>query len=183
MAGIGPDASLSAMMRISVTQDGLTDPEGRRLRCALGRGGIAPAKREGDGVTPAGAWPMRRVLYRADRLSRPQTALPAAPIAEYDGWCDDPADPAYNRPVKRPYAASHEAMWREDGLYDVVVVLGHNDDPPVPGAGSAIFLHVARPDYGPTEGCVALALPDLLDLLKRCGPETVLAVAAPQPPE
>ncbi|MCR9219442.1 MAG: L,D-transpeptidase family protein [Alphaproteobacteria bacterium] len=170
-------------MRISVTEDGLRAPDGRRLRCALGRGGIARAKREGDGVTPAGAWPMRRVLYRADRLSRPETALPTAPIAEDDGWCDDPADAAYNRPIKRPYAASHEAMWREDGLYDVVVVLGHNDDPPAPGAGSAIFLHVARPDYGPTEGCVALALPDLLDLLKRCGPETALAVEAAQPPE
>lgn len=149
---------------------------GRQLRCAVGRGGIAPAKREGDGVTPVGRWPLRRVLYRADRLAEPQTQLACAAIRPDDGWCDDPADPAYNRPVRLPYAASHERMTREDGLYDVVVVLGHNDDPVVPGAGSAIFLHVARDDFGPTEGCVALALPDLLALLREAGPDSAVEV-------
>ena len=100
----------------------------------------------------------------------PATALPVRPLAEDDGWCDDPAHPDYNRPVKRPFPASHEAMWRDDHLYDIVVVLGHNDDPPRPPLGSAIFLHLAKPDYAPTEGCIALARPDL---------EAVLALAAP----
>ena len=162
---------------IVVRQDGWLEADGRRWRCALGRGGVRHDKREGDGATPVGRFPMRRLLYRRDRFATPPaTALPCAAIARDDGWCDDPADPDYNWPVRLPYPASHEHLWREDGLYDVVVVLGHNDDPPVPGLGSAIFLHVARPDYGPTEGCVALALNDLLDLLRDCGPATVLTV-------
>lgn len=138
-------------------------------RCAIGRGGIGAKGGEGDGITPIGTFPIRRVLYRSDRLS-PQTKLAASPIAQDDGWCDAPDDPNYNRPVKLPYDASHERMWREDRLYDVVVVLGYNDDPVIAGKGSAIFLHVAQPDYGPTEGCVALALPELLAVLEKLSP-------------
>ncbi len=165
---------------ISVTADGWLEAGNRRWRCALGHGGIRGDKREGDGATPVGSFPLRRLLYRRDRISEaPNTALPAAPIARDDGWCDDTSDPAYNRPVRLPHAASHEKLWREDGLYDLVVVLGHNDDPPVPGMGSAIFLHVARPDYAPTEGCVALARDDLLELLESCGTDTVLTVRDP----
>jgi L,D-peptidoglycan transpeptidase YkuD (ErfK/YbiS/YcfS/YnhG family) len=141
-----------------------------RFRCALGRGGLKAEKREGDGATPIGAWPMRRLLYRADRLGRPATRLPFIELEPEDGWCDDPADPAYNRPVRRPYPGRHERLWREDDLYDLVVVLGHNDDPVVAGHGSAIFLHVARPDYEPTEGCVALAAADLLRVLAEAAP-------------
>jgi L,D-peptidoglycan transpeptidase YkuD (ErfK/YbiS/YcfS/YnhG family) len=124
---------------------------------------VVPAadKREGDGASPAGVWPIRRVLYRPDRGSAPTTALPVAAISEDDGWCDAPEDPAYNRPVKLPYPASAERMWRDDHLYDLVVILGHNDDPPVAGLGSAIFLHLAKPDYAPTHGCVAVARADL----------------------
>ena len=139
---------------------------GRRYRCALGRGGISTAKREGDGATPAGSWPLRRLLYRSDRLVAPAGKLPAAVLSSDDGWCDDPDDAAYNCQVMLPHA----------GRCDVIVVLGYNDDPPVPGLGSAIFFHVARPDYGPTEGCVALARDDLLAVLASCGPETVMTI-------
>jgi len=166
-------------MEITVFADGRLEWPGGAFRCVLGRGGVKADKREGDGATPVGTYPLRRVLWRADRLERPETGLPAAPIAPDDGWCDDPADPAYNRPVTRPYPASHEELWREDGVYDVIVVLGHNDDPVVPGLGSAVFMHVARPDREPTAGCVALPLPDLLRLLKDCGPDTVLRVSLP----
>lgn len=141
-----------------------------RLRCALGAAGVTGVKREGDKATPAGRFPLRRVLYRPDRLAAPQTALPVAPIRPQDGWCDAPGDPRYNEPVTLPYAASHERLWRDDRLYDIVVILGYNDAPPIAGKGSAIFLHVARPDYAPTEGCVALALADLEAVLARCGP-------------
>ena len=133
---------------------------GGEVPCVLGRGGIRAEKREGDGATPVGRFPLRRVLWRADRLTPPETALPLHPIAEHDGWCDAPDDPNYNRLVKLPYAAGHEKMWRDDALYDLVVVLGYNDDPVTPGRGSAIFLHVAKPDYAPTHGCVALAKED-----------------------
>jgi L,D-peptidoglycan transpeptidase YkuD (ErfK/YbiS/YcfS/YnhG family) len=152
---------------------------GRALPCAIGRGGIGDKRGEGDGITPVGRWPLRRVLYRADRLDKVETTLNCAAIGADDGWCDDPADPAYNRPIRLPYPASHEKMSRDDGLYDVVVVLGHNDDPVVPGAGSAIFLHVARDDYGPTEGCVALALGNLLTVLKTAQPGSAVDVRAP----
>lgn len=152
--------------------------EDRIYRCALGRAGVGAEKREGDGVTPAGRFALRRVLYRPDRLARPPvTALPVSPLRPDDGWCDDPRDLQYNRQIKLPYAANHETLWRDDGLYDVVVVLGHNDDPPQPGRGSAIFLHVVRPDYGPTEGCVAIALDDLLAVLAVCGPDDYISVS------
>lgn len=163
-------------MEITVTPDGRLTWPGASVRCALGRGGVCIDKREGDGGTPAGLWPLRRVLWRADRLDRPRTALAVAAIAVDDGWCDDPGDPAYNQPVRTPYPVSHEALWRDDGVYDVIVVLGHNDDPVVPGLGSAVFLHVARPDWEPTAGCVALALPDLLHLLADCDAGTVMRV-------
>lgn len=143
-------------------------------RAAVGRCGIAPKRAEGDGISPLGCWPIRRVLYRADRLAAPVSVFPTSAIAPEDGWCDAPAHPDYNRPVTLPFAASHEEMWRADGLYDVVVVLGHNDDPVVPGAGSAVFLHVAGADYGPTAGCAALTLSDLLEFLALAGPETRL---------
>jgi L,D-peptidoglycan transpeptidase YkuD (ErfK/YbiS/YcfS/YnhG family) len=140
----------------------------------VGRGGIAVKGGEGDGISPLGCWPIRRVLYRADRLAPPATVFAVAPIAPEDGWCDAPDHALYNRPVRLPFAASHEEMWRADALYDLVVVLGHNDDPVVPGAGSAVFLHVARPDYGPTAGCAALARADLLEFLALAGAETRL---------
>lgn len=147
--------------------------------CALGRGGVRADKREGDGATPLGTFPLRRLWYRADRLDVPSVAgLPTRVIRREDGWCDDSASPQYNQPVTLPHAARHERLWRDDALYDLVVELGYNDAPIVPGAGSAIFLHVARPDYGPTEGCVAVARADLLRLLAGAGTDTRLRVVA-----
>jgi L,D-peptidoglycan transpeptidase YkuD (ErfK/YbiS/YcfS/YnhG family) len=148
----------------------------RDWRCAIGPAGVIADKREGDGATPLGCFPLRRVLYRPDRLAQPETLLPVTPLAPEDGWCDDPHDAAYNTQVRLPFAASHERLWRDDGIYDAIVILGHNDDPPRPGAGSAIFLHIARDDYAPTQGCVALALPDLLTVLREAGPETRVCV-------
>ena len=159
-----------------VTPDGWMGWNRSRYRCALGRSGIRRDKREGDGATPAGRFALRRLLYRADRVAPPPSPLPTAPIRREDGWCDAPGHPAYNRQVALPFDAGHERLWRDDEVYDLLVVLGHNDDPVVPGAGSAIFLHVARPDYAPTEGCVALALADLQGLLERLPADSVLDV-------
>ena len=146
--------------------------------CALGRGGIVRSKREGDGGTPAGTWPLRRVLYRADRLRPPVTALPLAAIAPDDGWCDASGHPEYNRPVRHPFPASAERLWREDHVYDLLVPLGYNDAPVRPGAGSAIFFHLAREGYAPTEGCVAIALQDMRAILAAVSPGTVMQIAA-----
>lgn len=152
-------------MRAIVHRDGRFVLQGAVFRAALGRRGVTEHKVEGDGATPVGLLPLRRVLYRADRLRAPDCAVPVEPIAENDGWCDDPLSADYNRMIRLPQDVHHEELWRADGLYDVVGVLGWNDAPVVKGRGSAIFLHVARPDYAPTEGCVALALPDLLRVL------------------
>lgn len=161
-----------------------TGPQGRvvwpghEARAALGKGGVKAAadKREGDGATPLGVWPLRRLLYRPDKGPPPITALPAEAIHQEDGWCDAPGDANYNRPVILPYPASAERMWRQDEVFDLVVVLGHNDDPVVRDMGSAIFLHIARPGYTPTEGCVALARADLEALLAVAGPGDALEI-------
>ena len=145
--------------------------EGREIPCLIGKGGTiaANAKREGDGATPLGRWPVRTVLLRPDRVTRPALNLPWRWLHPDDGWCDAPEDPAYNRPVRHPYPRSAERLWREDGAYDVIVTLAHNDAPPTPGAGSAIFLHcTAERDF--TEGCVAIGRSDLLDILKTLAP-------------
>jgi len=150
------------------------------LRCALGKGGVKPAeaKREGDGASPIGAWPVRRVFYRPDKGPPPETGLPAIGLKPEDGWSDDPSEPSYNRLVPLPCRGSHERLWREDGLYDLVVELGYNDDPVVAGMGSAIFLHVARAGYVPTEGCIALAEPDLRAVLRLLGSGSVIEIRA-----
>ncbi len=136
---------------------------GQTYNCRIGRRGYVDEilGREGDEKTPLGCYHARFGLYRADRLPRPRTALTLHPIHESDGWCDDPADPAYNRFVKRPYGASHERLWRADGAYDVVLVISHNDSPPVPDLGSAVFIHIAQPDDRQTLGCVAVT-PDVM---------------------
>ncbi|HEY7581119.1 MAG TPA: L,D-transpeptidase family protein [Acetobacteraceae bacterium] len=137
------------------------------FRVALGRTGVRADKQEGDGATPVGLMPLRRVLYRADRLSVPDCTAPTEPIAPTDAWCDDVNGPDYNRMVRLPYDGHCEELWRQDGLYDLIGVLGWNDAPVRRGRGSAIFLHVARSDYAPTDGCIALALGDLRRLLAR----------------
>ena len=168
---------------IKVRAEGMERHRGRMsageriLPCALGRSGVTQDKREGDGASPAGTWPLRQVLFRPDRIARPSTGLPVSPLSPSDGWCDDPADPRYNRPVQLPYGASAEALWRDDAVYDLIVVLGYNDEPPQPGRGSAIFLHLATPDLGPTAGCIAVACPELVWLLSHCGHRTRLEIS------
>jgi L,D-peptidoglycan transpeptidase YkuD (ErfK/YbiS/YcfS/YnhG family) len=149
------DAAASGMVRFGNLQ----------FPAALGRGGTRGLKREGDGATPMGFWRTIRIFYRPDRLRRPRTALPVTPLRERDGWCDAALDRNYNRKVMLPYPASHERFWREDGLYDVIVVLDYNYARRVKGRGSAIFMHVARRGFAPTEGCIALKREHLLRLL------------------
>lgn len=145
--------------------------------CALGRGGVSADKVEGDGCTPLGRFPVRRLFYRPDRIRDLVCRLPMQPISPADGWCDDPRDASYNRLITRPYPASHESMWLESTVYDLVLVIGHNDDPVVPGKGSAVFLHLAQPDYAPTAGCVAFARADFIALLQAMEPDTAIVIA------
>jgi L,D-peptidoglycan transpeptidase YkuD (ErfK/YbiS/YcfS/YnhG family) len=149
---------------------------GQSFTCALGKGGLSAFKREGDGATPLGIFTLRQCLYRPDRLGTPATRLPVKAIGENDGWCDDPKSPCYNLPVPLPFSYSHERLWRDDHVYDLIIPLGYNDDPVIPGKGSAIFMHVARKHYEPTEGCVALALPDLQVLLPHLDSSTCIEI-------
>jgi L,D-peptidoglycan transpeptidase YkuD (ErfK/YbiS/YcfS/YnhG family) len=144
--------------------------------CKLGRSGSAFRKREGDGATPRGTWPMRRVVARRESWGWLRTGLPFRFMTPDDGWCDAAADRNYNRFVKLPYPASHEELWRKDHLYDVVVILGHNDRPRVAGLGSAVFFHLADPQGGPTAGCIAVSAKDMRKVLALCGRKTRIKV-------
>ena len=158
-------------LRVTADKDGAVVDWGQGpRRAAISLPGIAVKGGEGDGITPIGAFPVREIFYRADRIPKPDTRLKLRALEKDDGWCDAPDDPNYNRLVKLPYPASAEQMWRQDHLYDLVVVLGYNDDPVMPGKGSAIFLHLARPDYSHTQGCVALAYGDAVAAIAQLQP-------------
>ncbi|MBI3702668.1 MAG: L,D-transpeptidase family protein [Rhizobiales bacterium] len=146
------------------------------LPVALGRGGIKANKREGDGGTPRGTFRAKRLWWRAERHARPATQLPARRIKPDDGWCEDPADRRYNRPVKRLAGSTADRLARQDHLYDFVVEIDHNTRPRIAGRGSAVFIHVARPHFAPTAGCVALDIGSLRRLLARLGHGTRIVV-------
>lgn len=151
--------------------------DGKRYPCATGKNGFTHDKREGDNCSPIGVFPLRECWFRKDKLgAAPETQLPLRETTKADGWCDDVASPEYNRHVQLPHTARHEKLWRDDDVYDVVVVIGYNDAPVACGKGSAIFMHVARPDYSGTEGCVALALPDLLEILPKLSPDSKIYI-------
>ena len=152
----------------TLTCNGVTYP------CAVGRSGVLHPKFEGDGGTPAGLFGLREIRYRPDRLGKaPLSGLPVYPSKPTDGWCDDPADANYNRLVTLPYQSDAESMWLDGHAYDLLAVIGYNDAPPIPGVGSAVFLHVAHSlaeGFGPTAGCVALRMEDLVTVLAACAP-------------
>jgi L,D-peptidoglycan transpeptidase YkuD (ErfK/YbiS/YcfS/YnhG family) len=151
------------------------------LPCALGKAGISRFKREGDQATPTGSFRLLHGYYRHDRGPRPQSAIPLIPLRPNSGWCDAPDSSLYNRPLTLPATQSHEEMWRQDGLYNLVLVLDYNLHPRRRGKGSAIFLHCARTgpgprDLKPTLGCVALHQADLRRLLPRLARGAVIKI-------
>ena len=141
--------------------------------CLVGKSGLVAAdkKKEGDGATPKGCWPVRCLYYRPDRIARYQlpSRLPLSVRAlnPQDGWCDDASKKVYNYPVRLPFSGSHEKLWRTDGLYNLILPLGYNDAPPAPNRGSAIFLHCADKDSRTTKGCLALTQTDLLAAIQQ----------------
>ncbi|PLX36587.1 MAG: L,D-transpeptidase catalytic domain protein [Hyphomicrobiales bacterium] len=147
-----------------------------RFPCAIGRNGITRRGREGDWATPAGRYRLLAVFYRADRGSRPRTLLPVRATRPDDGWCDAPGDRNYNSHVRRPYPASSETLWRDDCLYDISVVLDHNQRPRKRNDGSAIFFHVAKPGFPPTAGCIAISAPAMRCILAAAGRDCVIEI-------
>jgi L,D-peptidoglycan transpeptidase YkuD (ErfK/YbiS/YcfS/YnhG family) len=153
-----------------LTADGLTIP------VALGRGGIRANKREGDGGTPRGVFRPLRLWWRADRAPRPRTALPLRIIGPDDAWCEDPSSRHYNRRIRRGRGQSGDRLRRDDHLYDFIIEIDHNTRPRTAWRGSAVFLHLARDNFGPTAGCVAMTKPAMVRLLARIGPQTRIVI-------
>ncbi len=149
---------------------------GRTIPVALGRGGILANKREGDGGTPMGTFRPRRLWWRADRHPRPRTSLTVRTIGPDDAWCEDPNDRHYNRPVRLDRDRSGDRLKRDDHLYDFIVEIDHNTVPRVAGRGSAVFLHLARANFAPTAGCVAMTKSAMLRLLESLGPQTRIVI-------
>jgi L,D-peptidoglycan transpeptidase YkuD (ErfK/YbiS/YcfS/YnhG family) len=143
---------------------------------ALGRGGIKANKREGDGGTPRGTFRLRRLWWRADRVPRPMTHLPVRPITGADGWCEDPGDRRYNQPIQLMPGEPGDRLKRDDRLYDFIIEIDHNTRPRIAGRGSAVFVHVARPGFAPTAGCVALKPDALRRLIARVGRNTKIVI-------
>jgi len=146
------------------------------IPCALGRNGVTRFKREGDGKTPAGRFAVTGGYWRQDRLRPPGAHFCLRPIKAHMGWCDDPGDANYNRPLRLPARARHEELLRADGLYDVVLILDHNQRPRVRGHGSAIFFHLTRNGDDPTAGCVAISRADMLRLLPRLSRDCAMII-------
>ena len=143
---------------------------------ALGRGGIKANKREGDGGTPRGIFRPRQLWWRADRHPRPRTFLPIRTIAADDAWCEDPASRHYNQPIRLDRAQDGDRLRRDDHLYDFIIEIDHNRSPRIAGRGSAVFLHLARGNFGPTAGCVSMTKSAMLRLLARLGPNTKIVI-------
>jgi L,D-peptidoglycan transpeptidase YkuD (ErfK/YbiS/YcfS/YnhG family) len=150
--------------------------DGLAIPVALGRGGLRANKREGDGGTPRGTFHPLRLWWRADRHPRPRTFLPVRAISPADAWCEDAADRHYNQPIRLERGAGGDRLTRADHLYDFIIEIDHNTRPRIAGRGSAVFLHLARDNFGPTAGCVAMMRPMMLRLLRRIGPRTRIEI-------
>jgi L,D-peptidoglycan transpeptidase YkuD (ErfK/YbiS/YcfS/YnhG family) len=171
-----PASLIAISTRAGCRQRGWLKVWGHFIPVALGRGGILANKREGDGGTPRGTFYPRRLWWRADRHPRPRTWLPVRPIGPEDAWCEEPADRHYNQPIRLRGDQPGDRLARQDHLYDFIIEIDHNSRPRIAGRGSAVFLHLARPHFGPTAGCVAMTRPAMLLLLQRIGPRTRIVI-------
>lgn len=150
---------------IVVKKNGYLYYKNLKFRCAVGRSGIKKKKIEGDGVTPKGKYKIIKIYYRKDKIKNLKTKIKKIEIKKNMGWCDDPMSNVYNKQIKIPSNQHHEKLYRNDNLYDILLVLNYNFNPIKKKEGSAIFLHVASSLYKDTEGCIALKKKDLIMLV------------------
>ena len=147
-----------------------------RLKCAIGKRGISNKKKEGDYCTPKGILKFKAVFYRKDRVPKIKTQLKKVAITKNMGWCDEPKSKSYNKLVKFPFSYSAEKLYKRNSIYDIIVITNYNIRPTIKNKGSAIFLHIAKKNYTPTKGCIAVSKKDLKLLLKFIDKKTKLIV-------
>jgi len=152
---------------IIINKSGVLKFKNLKFKCALGKSGIGKKRKEGDNITPKGSYKLLGLFYRSDRIPNFKTILKKRKINKKMGWCDDVNNINYNKLIKLPCNFSHEKLYRKDNVYDLVVPINYNTNKIVKGKGSAIFLHVAKKNYSPTKGCIALKKKDLILLLKK----------------
>ena len=152
---------------IIINKSGYLKYKKLKFKCALGKAGIGKKKREGDNVTPTGTFKIVKIYYRSDRVKKISSKLRLIEITKNMGWCDDPNSENYNKLINLPSKYSHEKLFKKNNIYNVIVVLNYNMKPIIKNKGSAIFIHVAKNNYQPTQGCIALKKIDLLKLLSK----------------
>jgi L,D-peptidoglycan transpeptidase YkuD (ErfK/YbiS/YcfS/YnhG family) len=161
---------------IIIKKSGYLEYKNLKFRCALGKAGIKKKKKEGDDITPEGKFKIIKVYYRPDKIKNFVTSIKKKKIKKNIGWCDDPISDSYNKEIKLPSKFSHEKLYRKDNLYDLILVLNYNINPTIKNKGSAIFIHIAKKNYEPTAGCIALKKEDLIELLKKIKKNTKIKI-------
>ena len=150
---------------IIVKKSGYLKYKNFKFRCALGKNGIKKKIKEGDNITPKGKFKFTKIYYRQDKIKKIKCLIKKIRIKKNMGWCDDPKSNFYNQQIKLPSKFGHEKLYRNDRIYDLLVVLNYNTKPIIKNKGSAIFLHIAKKNYEKTKGCVALKKKHLIQLL------------------
>ncbi len=161
---------------IIINKSGYLKYKNFRFRCSLGKAGIKKKTKEGDQVTPKGIFKVIKIYYRKDKIKKIINPIKKIQIKKNMGWCDDPKSDLYNQQIKLPNKFSYEKLYRKDGLYDIILVLNYNTSPIVKKKGSAIFIHIAKKKFKPTEGCIGLKKNDLLKLLKKIKKNTKIKI-------
>ena len=161
---------------IIVKKSGYLKYKNLKFRCALGKAGIKKKKREGDNVTPKGIFKINKIYYRPDKINNIKTLIKKIKIKKNMGWCDDSSSSFYNQQIKLPSKFSHERLYRNDNLYDLILILNYNTNPIMKNKGSAIFIHIAKKYYRKTKGCIALKKKNLIELASKIKKNTKIKI-------
>ncbi len=161
---------------IVINKSGYLKYKDLKFRCALGKAGIGNKKIEGDNVTPRGVYKIIKIYFRKDRIRSIATEYKLIKITKKMGWCDDPKSKKYNQKIKIPTSYSYERLYRKDNIYDLILVISYNINPIVKKKGSAIFIHIAKKNYKPTQGCIALKKGNLIKLISKINKDTKIRI-------
>ena len=161
---------------IIINKSGHLTYKNLKFKCTLGKAGINVKKKEGDNITPLGTYKISKVYYRKDRIKKISSKLKLIKIKKNMGWCDDPNNKNYNQLIKIPSKYSYERLFRNENIYDLIIVLNYNMNPVIKNKGSAIFIHIAKKRFQPTEGCIAISKKNLLYLIRNISKNTKIKI-------